>query len=54
MITTATGLSVAIPALLFYRYFRGRIDDLVVTMEREVLKMLEALRGEVGVEEPGR
>lgn len=43
LITTATGLTVAIPSLMFYRYFRGRIDELVVTMEQEALKMVEAL-----------
>ena len=47
LITTAAGLSVAIPSLLFYRYFRGRVDELVVTMEQEALKMIEALHGTV-------
>ena len=35
LITTAAGLCVAIPSLLFYRYFRGKVDDLVVGMEQE-------------------
>ena len=43
LVTTAAGLTVAIPSLLFYRFFRGRIDELVVTMEQEALKMVEAL-----------
>ena len=43
LLTTAAGLTVAIPALMFHRYFRGRIDGLVVTMEAEALKMVEAL-----------
>jgi len=43
LITTAAGLTVAIPSLFFYRYFRGRVDELVVTMEQEALKMIEAL-----------
>jgi biopolymer transport protein ExbB len=43
LITTAAGLTVAIPSLMFYRYFRGRVDELVVTMEQEALKMVEAL-----------
>ena len=42
LITTAAGLSVAIPSLMFYRYFRGRVDELVVTMEQEALKLVEA------------
>ena len=43
LLTTAAGLTVAIPALMFHRYFRGRVDELVVTMEAEALKMVEAL-----------
>jgi len=43
LVTTAAGLTVAIPSVMFYRYFRGRVDALVVTMEQEALKMVEAL-----------
>ncbi|MDH3412373.1 MAG: MotA/TolQ/ExbB proton channel family protein [Gammaproteobacteria bacterium] len=43
LITTAAGLTIGIPSLMFYRYFRGRVDELVVTMEQEALKMVEAL-----------
>jgi len=46
LITTAAGLSVAIPTLMFYRYFRGKVNDLVVAMEQEALKMVEVLHGE--------
>ena len=46
LITTAVGLTVAIPSLMFYRYFRGRVDELVVTMEQEALKMVEVMHGE--------
>ena len=45
LITTATGLTVAIPTLMFHRYFRGHVDELVVTMEQEALKMVEAMHG---------
>nr|VFK19201.1 MAG: biopolymer transport protein ExbB [Candidatus Kentron sp. LPFa]VFK59980.1 MAG: biopolymer transport protein ExbB [Candidatus Kentron sp. UNK]VFK70185.1 MAG: biopolymer transport protein ExbB [Candidatus Kentron sp. UNK] len=45
LITTAAGLTVAIPSLIFYRHFRGRIDGLVVSMEQEALKMIEVLEG---------
>src|SRR5690606_22288064 len=45
LITTAAGLSVAIPALLFYRYFRGHVDELVVRMEQEALKLVDAMHG---------
>ena len=30
---TAFGLMVAIPALIFWRYFRGRVDGYLLTME---------------------
>ena len=45
LLTTAAGLSVAIPSLMFHRYFRGRVDDLVITMEQEALKLVEAMHG---------
>ncbi|MDX1432725.1 MAG: MotA/TolQ/ExbB proton channel family protein [Gammaproteobacteria bacterium] len=45
LITTAAGLTVAIPSLFFHRYFRARVDELVVTMEQEALKMMEAMHG---------
>ncbi|HEU4619149.1 MAG TPA: MotA/TolQ/ExbB proton channel family protein, partial [Gammaproteobacteria bacterium] len=43
LITTAAGLSVAVPALLGFRYLRGRVDRLVVQMEKEALSFLESL-----------
>ena len=43
LVTTAGGLSVAIIALMFYRYFRGRVDELVVQMEEEAIKMVDVL-----------
>ncbi|MCP3670367.1 MAG: MotA/TolQ/ExbB proton channel family protein [Gammaproteobacteria bacterium] len=46
LITTATGLSVAIPSLMFHRYFVGRVERLVVAMEEEALKMVEVMQGE--------
>jgi len=48
LITTATGLSIAIPSLMFYRYFRGRVDVLVLKMEDEALKLVEVIHGERG------
>ena len=45
LITTAAGISVAIPALFFYRYFRGRVDQLVLDMEQEALKLVDAIHG---------
>ena len=46
LITTAAGLSVAIPSLMFSRYFRGKVDMLVVRMEQEAMRMVEVLEGE--------
>lgn len=45
LITTAAGLVVAIPSVMFYRYFRGRVDELVVVMEQEAIKLLEVMHG---------
>lgn len=46
LITTAAGLCVAIPALIFHRYLSGRVDKLVVGMEEQALKMVEVMHGE--------
>ncbi len=43
LITTAAGLSVAIPALIGYLYYRNLVDALVVEMEKEAIKLVEAL-----------
>ena len=46
LITTAAGLTVAIPALILHRYFERRIDSLVVVMEDQAIKLVDALHGE--------
>ena len=43
LITTATGLAVAIPALVMHRYFTGKIDAIVVGLEQETIKLVDAL-----------
>ena len=43
LITTAAGLTVAIPSLFFYRFFQRRVDELVIYMEQEALKLVEVL-----------
>ena len=48
LITTAAGLSVAIPTLMFYRYFLGRVEGFVVHMEQEALKLVEMVQRERG------
>jgi biopolymer transport protein ExbB len=42
LITTAAGLIVAIPSLIGYRYLRGLVDFLVVEMEKEAMKLVQA------------
>ncbi len=43
LITTAAGLTVAIPALVMHRYFTGRIDEIVIGLEQEAIKLVDAL-----------
>ncbi len=43
LVCAAAGMVVAIPALFFHRYFRGRIDGYVVEMEQEAGKLLDLL-----------
>ena len=44
LITTAAGLSVGIPCLMFYRYFRNKISELSVIMEEDALALLDSQR----------
>ena len=46
LITTAAGLAVAIPSVMFYRYFRGKAYELLLDMEAEALKLIELLHNE--------
>ncbi|RAU17256.1 MotA/TolQ/ExbB proton channel family protein [Nitrincola tibetensis] len=46
LITTAAGLSIAIPALVMHRYFQRRVNTLVLTMEQEAVKLVEVIHGE--------
>jgi biopolymer transport protein ExbB len=43
---TAFGILVAIPSMIFYRYFRAKVDSMVVGMELQALKLVEAVHGE--------
>ncbi len=43
---TAMGIIVAIPALLFYRHFRAKIDSLVVEMEQQAIKLVDFAHGD--------
>jgi biopolymer transport protein ExbB len=46
LIATAAGLTIAIPSLMFHRYFESRVDDLAVRMEEEAIRLIEMLHGE--------
>ncbi|SDZ79871.1 MotA/TolQ/ExbB proton channel family protein [Microbulbifer marinus] len=50
LITTAAGLTVAIPALMAHRYFQRRVDTIVVTMEQEAVKLVDALHSDRRIE----
>jgi len=43
---TAFGLMVAIPSMIFYRFFRGKVDGLLAEMEQQALNLVELLHGE--------
>lgn len=43
---TAAGIVVAVPAMIFYRHFRGKVDGLIVEMEQQAIKLVEIIHGE--------
>jgi len=46
LLTTAAGLTVAIPSLIFHRYFERLVDEYVLNMEEEALKLVDVMAGE--------
>ncbi len=46
LLTTAAGLTVAIPSLMFHRYFNGRVNQFALAMEEEALNLVEVIKGE--------
>lgn len=46
LITTAAGLTVAIPALMFHRFFQRRVDEMVVSVEQEAGKLADIMFGD--------
>lgn len=54
LITTASGLCVAIPAMIMHRYFQRRIDAIVVTMEQDTIKLINAVHGDVQFKDAGK
>lgn len=53
LVTTAAGLSVAIPALICHRYFIRRVDELVVGMEQEAIRLVEVVHGDRDIDIEG-
>jgi biopolymer transport protein ExbB len=43
---TAAGIIVAVPAMISYRYFRSKVDALLLDMEQQAIKLVEILHGE--------
>ncbi|HSC96029.1 MAG TPA: MotA/TolQ/ExbB proton channel family protein [Burkholderiales bacterium] len=43
---TAFGILIAVPAMIFYRYFRAKVDVMLVDMEMRALKLVEVIHGE--------
>ncbi len=46
LITTAAGMCVAIPTLIFHRYFHRKIDSLVIEMEQEAVRLVDSIHGD--------
>ncbi|HKE45595.1 MAG TPA: MotA/TolQ/ExbB proton channel family protein [Steroidobacteraceae bacterium] len=45
LIATAAGLCVAIPSLFCYRILRGKVNRIVIQMEKEAMKLIDAMEG---------
>jgi biopolymer transport protein ExbB len=43
---TALGLIVAVPSMIFYRYYRAKVDAMLVDMELQAIKLVEILKGD--------
>ena len=52
LVCTAAGMLVAIPALAFHRYFRGRIAGYIVDMEHEAIRLMDVLDASAGSPAP--
>ncbi|WP_199275633.1 MotA/TolQ/ExbB proton channel family protein [Pseudomonas corrugata] len=53
LITTAAGLMVGIPSVFFHRFLQRRVDELVVGMEQEAIKLVEVVQGDRDVDLAG-
>ncbi|MBN2225126.1 MAG: MotA/TolQ/ExbB proton channel family protein [Deltaproteobacteria bacterium] len=52
LITTAGGLTVAIPALIGYHYLLGKANDLILDMQQYSIGLVELIKGDDGGEQP--
>ena len=43
LITTAAGLTIAIPSYFFYRFFRGMVAEYVITMEEKAISLIDCI-----------
>ncbi|MBB1472258.1 MotA/TolQ/ExbB proton channel family protein [Luteimonas sp. MC1782] len=43
LVCAAAGMIVAVPALMFHRYFRARIDGYIIDMEHEAIQLMDAI-----------
>jgi len=43
---TAFGLIVAIPSMIFYRYYQRKVETIVVNMEQQAVKLVEVFHGD--------
>jgi len=43
---TAGGIVVAVPAMIAYRFFRTKVDTILLDMEQQAIKLVEILHGE--------
>jgi biopolymer transport protein ExbB len=43
---TAAGIVVAVPAMIAYRFFRTKVDAILIDMEQQAIKLVEILHGE--------
>jgi biopolymer transport protein ExbB len=43
---TAFGIIVAVPSMIFYRYYRAKVETLVIEMEMQAVKLVEIVHGE--------
>lgn len=54
LITTAAGLSVAIPATMLDRYFGRRIESIAVSLEKECVKFVDAMFAQPSIKSPAK